>query len=259
VLQIGSVALPVPAFALLAGVAVAIWLAEKEAVRLHLPAEAVSYLILISLGAGLIGARLGYVARYLSIYAADPLSVFSPSGGALVPDVGFLLAGVAAIIYSQRRGLPLRPTLDALAPGVAVMGVALAISHLASGDAFGEPARVPWSIFLWGAYRHPSQVYELLGALVIFAAWWRAHRHLPAPGYGGLLVIALSAAMRVVLESFRGDSQLMLGGLRTTQVWGLLILGLCLLAVRIWSRGPLDEAHDPSGRPRIRAGEERVA
>jgi phosphatidylglycerol:prolipoprotein diacylglycerol transferase len=256
VIQLGTVALPVPPLTLLAGVVAAMWLAEREARRLHLPAEAVSSLILISVGAGVIGARLSYVARYLSIYAADPLSVFSPSGGALVPDIGLLLAGIAALIYGQRRRLPLRLTLDALAPGLAIMGVALGVAHLASGDAFGQPARVPWSILLWGALRHPSQVYEIVGALAVFAVWWSARRRLPAAGYGCLLVVALSAALRVFLEAFRGDSQLMAGGLRTAQVWGLLVLGLCLLAAYMWGRGALEEELLPATP--AHAGEERA-
>jgi phosphatidylglycerol---prolipoprotein diacylglyceryl transferase len=252
VLQIGSVVLPVPTLALLIGVLAGIWLAEKEAARLKLPAEAVSYLILISLGAGLIGARLGYVARYLSIYAADPLAILSPSGGALVPEVGFLLAGVAALIYGHRRALPLQPTLDALAPGLAMMGMALGVAHLASGDAFGAPAHLPWSIYLWSAYRHPSQIYEILAALVVLLIWWLARLRLPAAGFGFLLVVALSAAARIFLEAFRGDSQVLAGGLRAPQVWGLLVLGLCLIAAHIWSRGTSEGARAPAWRARAK-------
>lgn len=248
VLQIGSAVLPVPALTLLVGILVAIWLSEREAGRLNLHAEAVSYLILISLGAGLIGARLAYVARYLNIYADDPLAILSPSTTALAPIVGFLVAGIAALIYGQRRALPLRPTLDALAPGLAVIGVALGVANLASGDAFGAPAHLPWSIYLWGSYRHPSQMYETLGAVSVLFIWWLARRRLPVAGFGFLLVVALSATARVFLEAFRGDSQILAGGLRAPQVWGLAILGLCLLAVRIWSRSPAYEETDADER-----------
>ena len=244
VLQIGSAALPVPALTLLVGVFVAIWLSEKEARRLNLRSESVSYLILISLGTGLIGARLGYVARYLGIYVTDPLAILSPSNRAMAPAVGFLVAGIAALIYGQRRALPLRPTLDALAPGAAVMMVALGVAHLASGEAFGAPAHLPWSIYLWGAYRQPSQIYETLSALAVLLIWWLTRQRLPAAGFGFLLVVALSASSRIFLEAFGGDSQILAGGLRAPQVWGLLTLGLCLLAVHFWSRRPLGEEPD---------------
>src|SRR4030067_240163 len=59
-----------------------------------------------------------------------------------------------------RQRLPLRPTLDALAPGLAAFLVALGVAHFLSGDAFGAPAYrpddqvpLPWAIHLWGEYR----------------------------------------------------------------------------------------------------------
>ena len=73
VLQIGSLAVPVPGMALLMGVWVALWLAEKEATRLNLDPDAVYRLAFIGLVAGLIGSRLAYMARYWSAYAGDPL------------------------------------------------------------------------------------------------------------------------------------------------------------------------------------------
>lgn len=234
VVQLGSFVLPVPALALLAGVWLAIWLADRESTRLGLPADAVTYLILISLFAGVVGARLGYVVRFLGIYAADPGSVLSPNTATLAPEVGFLVGGVAALVYGTRRKLLLRPTLDALAPGVAAMGVALGVAHLAGGDAFGAPARLPWSISLWGADRHPSQVYEIVAALAVLAAWRWARARRPVAGFNLLLVVALSAASRIFLEAFRGDSELLAGGIRTAQVWGLIVLGACLIVANRW-------------------------
>jgi prolipoprotein diacylglyceryltransferase len=254
VLQLGSFVLPVPALALLAGVLLATWLADRESTRLGLPADDVVYLILISLAAGVAGARLGYAVRFLSIYLADPSSVLSPNTATLAPEVGFLVGGIAALVYGTRRKLPPRPTLDALAPGVAVMGVALGVAHLAGGDAFGAPARLPWSISLWGAYRHPSQVYEIVAALVILAIWRWARARRPAEGFNLLLVFALSAAAHIFLEAFRGDSALLAGGLRTAQVWGLIVLGVCLIFVHRWSRAPSEALPAPAPAQDLLAG-----
>jgi phosphatidylglycerol:prolipoprotein diacylglycerol transferase len=142
VLQVGPLALPVPGLTLLIGVWIGLWLAEREAVRLRLDPGAVYNLAFIGLFAGLIGARLAYVARYWSAYVSDPLSVFSLNPATLAPTEGALLGIVAAALYGARRKPPLRLTLDALAPAVAVMGVAIAMAHLASGDASGAAARV---------------------------------------------------------------------------------------------------------------------
>jgi len=67
-------------------------------------------------------------------------------------------------------GLPLWPALDALTPGLAAVMIAIGLAHIASGDAFGSPADLPWAIQLWGARRHPTQIYETLAAALIFAS-----------------------------------------------------------------------------------------
>ena len=236
VLQVGSLAIAVPGLALLIGVWVALELAEREAARLTLNPDAVYRLAFSALVAGLIGARLAYVARYLSVYASDPLGIFSLNAATLAPAEGALIGVTAAFVYGARRQLPLRATLDALAPALAALAVAVAVAHAASGDAFGAPAQLPWSVYLWGEYRHPAQVYELIAALGVLGLGWRVRARGLFPGFNFLLVAALSAAARIFLEAFRGDSLLIAGGWRAAQVVGLVVLAVCLAAMRYWSR-----------------------
>jgi prolipoprotein diacylglyceryltransferase len=151
--------------------------------------------------AGLIGARLAYVARHVSAYAADPLGVFSLNLASLASNEGVLIGVAAAVVYGARRKLPLRLTLDALASAVAAMSVAIAIAHVASGEAFGAAAPaafggVPSSMYLWDEYRHPSQIYELIAALGLLGLCWgmKGRRPPAGAGFNFLLVVALSAA-----------------------------------------------------------------
>ncbi len=46
----------------------------------------------------------------------------------------------------------------------AVMMITLDLANLASGNAYGAPARLAWSIYLWGEWHHPCQIYETLAA-----------------------------------------------------------------------------------------------
>ena len=228
VLQLGSIALPTAPLVLLLGVWAGAWLTEREALRLGLNGNTIAGLVLIGLVAGVIGARVGYVAQHLGSYVTDPPGVFSPNPTTLALAPGLLLGSIAMLIAGQRKQLSLWRTLDALAPGLAALGVAVGVAHLASGDAFGAPAQLPWSISLWEEARHPSQVYEIIGALAVLVIWrWSRVRH-PFDGFSFLLVIGLSAAARVFLEAFRGDSWIVAGGLRGAQLVGLAILALCL-------------------------------
>jgi phosphatidylglycerol:prolipoprotein diacylglycerol transferase len=176
--------------------------------------------VFILLAAGLIGARLTYALRYPQIFAANPLGLVSLNTGLLDFWGGLGVGILAAAAYGQRQGLALWPTLDALTPFLAVMAVASGVSHLASGTAFGAPTQLPWGIDLWGARRHPSQGYEILAAGLILAGLWPGHKRQagwPAGVYF-LVFVALSCLARLLLETWRGDSLLLAGGLRTAQV-----------------------------------------
>jgi phosphatidylglycerol:prolipoprotein diacylglycerol transferase len=247
ILQLGPLAIQLPGLVLLAGVWVAITLAERAAPRHGVQQEVLVNLIFYSLVAGVIGARLGYAARYLSVYAADPLGLVSLNPSTLSPPDGGLIAILTAMVYGQRRGLALWPTLDSLTPGLAVFSVALGVAHLASGDAFGAPTSLPWAIPLWGARRHPTQIYEvLLGAAVLLAVL-RMEGSLRIAGTVFLGWVVLASASRVVLEAFRGDSILVFGGLRQAQLVGLGLALAGLAGLHLLARRSLAPPEAPPG------------
>lgn len=235
-LRLGPFLLQLPLLALMIGVWIGLALTEKEAARLKLPASTVSNLVITGLIAGILGARLAYAARYLKVYVDNPLSLFALNVNTLAGFDGLLIGVVAAALYGWRKKLPLQLTLDALTPGMAAFLVALGLAHFLSGDAYGAPARLPWSIYLWSEYRHPSQVYETLAALGIFFVAFRRPFGQMDNGTNFLLVVAFSSAVRIFLEAFRGDSVTWPGGLRAAQVVGLLILAVALYSMNIWAR-----------------------
>ena len=240
-LRIGPFTLQAPGLALLVGVWIGSSLAEKEAARLRLNAADIYNLIFYCLVAGVVGARLAYAARYLSAYLANPISLLALTPATLWPAAGMVIGLAVAALFGWRRRLPLRPTLDALAPGLAALMVALGVAHFLSGDAFGAPATLPWAIHLWDDDRHPSQVYETLAALAVLALAWKRPLGI-GRGLNFVLVVALSAAARVFLEAFRGDSVVWAGGFRAAQVVGLVLLAACLWLLRRWQAPPTTEA-----------------
>ena len=236
ILQIGPLAIQTPGLILLLGLWFGLTLAEKLAqIDRRVDPNAIYNLALTALVAGILGSRLFYAARYPDIFLKDPVSLISPNT-AMLDAFGGLVTGVlAALIYGQRRKLPLWPVLDALTPALSVLLIAVGLAHFASGDAFGIPARLPWSIRLWGEYRHPTQLYEtLLAAGIAVLVWPRRHAEQPA-GLRFLTFVALGAFARILVESFRADSTLIFGSLRSAQMiaWGLLAFSMQLIASRL--------------------------
>jgi phosphatidylglycerol---prolipoprotein diacylglyceryl transferase len=236
-LQIGPLSLQVPGLVMIAGLWVGLLLSERAAVRRALNPSLLYNLVILSLSAGLVGARLAYVLTYPQAFIASPLSLVSLNPGLLDPLAGLVAALISALIYIQRKKLPFWLVCDTLTPCLAVLGVSFGLSHAASGSAFGAPASVPWAVYLWGAERHPSQIYETLAGGLILAGVLSAERtqRLQVPGTLFLSFIAASAAARLFLEAFRGDSYLLPSGLRLGQLiaWGLLAACLWALAKRL--------------------------
>ena len=240
VLQIGPLALQTPGLILLTGIWIGLWLSERHAPRHGLDASNLYNLVLVAVLFGLVGGRFFYILRYSEIFFASPRSMISINPS-LFDRSGALMSGLlAALVYGGRKKLPFWPTLDALTPGLAVFGISLSLANLASGNGFGATTQVAWAIELWGAERHPSQIYESLSAaliLVYILSLLRSSELRPA-GYPFLVFVALSAGRRLFLEAFRGDSVLIANSIRLAQVlaWLVLAASLWLISRRSGAR-----------------------
>jgi len=232
-LNIGPLALQAPLLILLIGVWMGISLSEKQAEKAGLKPEDISSLILVLLGVTIIGGRVVYVLQHLDAYLAAPLGMILPNPNTLALLEGSVLGLIAGVVYGQRRQLPLWKTLDVLAPGAALLLAAAAGMNLASGNAYGMPSDLPWAIGLWGAKRHPVQLYALLLELAVLAAVLRMR--FPEPGVRFLLGTALLAGVQLFAEGFRAESAVLAGGVRTAQLGALLVLlgALALLRRRL--------------------------
>jgi prolipoprotein diacylglyceryltransferase len=234
-LRIGPYLLQLPGLALLTGVWIGFTLIEKESARLKVDTRKITSTVFYGLIAGLIGARLGYALQFLDVYLSNPLSLFSIDANTLSPELGILIGLIVAFVLEGRYQLALRPSLDALAPGLAVFMIALGVAHILSGEAYGAPTRLPWSIFLWADYRHPSQIYETVAAIGIFLVAMRRPFGGQGAGLNFLFVVAASAVARIFLEAFRGDSVVLPGGFRAAQVIGLGVLAVSIIFMRKWA------------------------
>jgi phosphatidylglycerol:prolipoprotein diacylglycerol transferase len=205
-------------------------LAERRAPRHRVDPESLNNLIFAALLGYLLGGRLGYAAAHLSAFARDPWSLIALNLNLFDPLGALATSLIVALAYGQRIGLELWSALDALTPFLACLSVGLGFSHLASGEAFGKPTNLPWAIQLLGASRHPTQAYEILASL---ATLWIVLIRKPgsSPGISFVFFAALTAGWRLFLEAFRGDSVIVLGGLRSAQVIAWLFLAGSLIAL----------------------------
>lgn len=210
-------------------------LAEKRCEQRGLAREKFESLSLYTLGGFLVAGRLLFVLRNLSAFAGSPLNAFSINPDLFDPQGGLLGAGVVLLMAAQRLKLSPWSLLDAGTPLFAVLAVGFGFAHLADGSGFGIPSDLPWAMFLWNAPRHPTQVYEIITAILIAAFALRARR-LIRPGMEYLEFMIFTSAARLFLEGFQADRVVLPGGFSQEQVAAWLVLAASLL-VHEWKAG----------------------
>lgn len=187
---------------------------------------------------GLVGARLHYVLfSDLAFFMAHPVELVAIWHGGLAIQGGILGGFVAGLLYVRRHDLPFWKLADALAPAI-ILGQAVGrLACLLNGDAFGKPTSLPWAITFTdpaaqaplGIPLHPTQLYELLWDLLVFALIWSFRKRSWREGSLFLTYAALYSTGRAFIELFRGD-QLTFRLLQTTLpaavVVSLIVLGL---------------------------------
>lgn len=231
ILQIGPFAIQTPGLILLVGVWIGLWLSEKYSDRYAISGPQIYNLALISIGAGIVAARLAYVVRFPDAFLLSPASLISINPGLLDPAVGLLVGFLAGLIYAQRIKVPFLDTLDALTPLFATMMATINLANLASGSGYGRPSELPWAIELWGTTRHPSQVYAFLASILILIIVTVFNRRFRTTGMVFLVFTAMVAGAALFLEAFKADSHLLSNGIRSAQLIAWVILGVSLFAI----------------------------
>ncbi len=229
IIQIGPLSLQAPGLFLLVSLWIGITFAEKNAKNYKLSSEQISNMILTALVAGVLGARIAYVARFPDAFASNPLNIISLNPGLLDITGGLAAAAIGALVYGQKKALPLWSTLDTLVPFFGMLAIGLGLANFASGNAFGMETDLPWAVDLWGTKRHPSQIYEVFAALVTLNLLYPPRRIAQSlAGSGFITFVAITAGYRLFLEAFRGDSTLIFGGIRSAQLIALIVLAAAL-------------------------------
>ena len=192
-----------------------------------------SIFMMIVVGA-VLGARAYYVIFQWPYYAQHPDEIIAIWHGGLAIHGGLIGAVLAILLGCRHYKISFWQFTDIMAPFV-ILGQAIGRwGNYFNQEAYGyevDPAAVPWAMWIDGAYRHPTFLYEscwnLLVCIILLClarqAWIRR-------GEIAMSYLMLYSMGRVVIEGFRTDS-LMLGPLRMAQVMSLLLFFGALLVI----------------------------
>src|SRR5581483_1315187 len=186
-----------------------------------------------------IGARLWYGGFNLDLYGRNPGLFVAPRVSDFAWPGALLGGALAGYLWCRWNGFDELKLADSAALTLPVVQAIGYMGLLFSGEAFGLPTTLPWGVPLFGATRHPTQIYLALVALLSLIALLNLTRR-PLP-IGGLWIsyLGLQGLALLLLEALRADSLLLAGGIRVAQVFGLGLLLYALARLRRSSSAPL--------------------
>lgn len=231
----------------------ALWWLFHGARREKLDREQISRLGLWIIVGAIVGAKLLMILRSLPYYVGHPSEFFSlatlQSGGDFYGGfIGALAA--AAIFFAKHKDVPRWRVADICGPSIALGQAIGRIGCFMAGCCYGCPTSLAWGVTYTspaardivgtplGVSVHPVQIYESLSCLALFAFLVRLSRH---KRFDGQIILAYSigyAAIRFILEYFRGDADRgsVFGGLLSTSQFVALIVIAAALPLYLYRK-----------------------
>lgn len=204
------------------------YLALQEAKRQNINLDHFLNALLAAIPAAFIGARLYYVIFNWDYYQQDLVRIFYIWEGGLAIHGGLTAALLVSIIFLKKYAIDSWQAFDIAAPSI-ILGQAIGRwGNFFNQEAYGyevDPDKIPWAMYIDGAYRHPTFLYESLWDLAIFGFLLVLRRH-PRLQRGDIFLsyAALYSLGRFFIEGFRTDSLMLTPNLRVAQLISVLVI-----------------------------------
>jgi phosphatidylglycerol:prolipoprotein diacylglycerol transferase len=240
------------------------WLIALELRRRRLAEDYAADLVAAAVVGGIVGAKLWYVAL-----TRDPGALFSRGG--LVWYGGFVGGTIAVILNGWRLRVPLRWTMQLVAPALAAAYALGRVGCFLVNDDYGRPTNLPWAVkfpkglppstagnmeHLFGIAVppgtdpstvlavHPTQLYETGLMLIAFAILWRLRLSDRPVGWLFGLYLVFAGVERFLVEIVRAKDDRFLGAFTLAQLTSviLVLIGSALLVA--WRSGPSPDPGD---------------
>lgn len=164
----------------------------------------------------IIGARLGHCLFYEpEYYLSNPLEILKVWRGGLASHGGFAGTILATYIFARkwRTKVSFLWLFDMMLPPVMLTACLIRIGNFFNSEILGKITDVPWAIIFQRVDpnpRHPAQLYESLGYLIIagilyYATNYIAKKRSWVPGQALGLGFILSFSFRFFIEFFKTE------------------------------------------------------
>ena len=156
------------AMAFIVGFQIMQWMYKRE----NKPESDVEQLTIYMIVGTVIGARLGHCLFYNpEYYLANPLEILMVWKGGLASHGASIGILISLYLYTKKKKVSFLWQMDRVVIATALGGSFIRLGNLFNSEIIGKAADVPWAFIFTkvdNVPRHPTQLYESLGYLIIF-------------------------------------------------------------------------------------------
>jgi phosphatidylglycerol:prolipoprotein diacylglycerol transferase len=240
--------------AVVMGFVVAQMIGQEEMQRRGYDPAPIADMIFGAVVGGLLGAKL-----YFVVVLGHWDSLFARGG--FVFWGGLMGGAIGVLLIAWRKHVPLWRVTEVGASAIAAAYAVGRTGCWAVGDDYGRPFNGPWAVqFPEGAPPstagvmsrefhqsfppgtdpnmvvgvHPTQLYEVTMAMVMFAILWRLRRHRHAEGWLFGVYFVLAGVERFIVEFYRAKDDTLSIGLTSAQLIALfaIVAGITIMTMR---------------------------
>ncbi|MDR2976964.1 MAG: prolipoprotein diacylglyceryl transferase [Streptococcaceae bacterium] len=214
------------AIIIVCGVALAVWLAMREAPRKKIDPESVIDFILIAFPLSIIGARLYYVIFQWPYYSQHPGEIVAIWDGGNAIYGSLIVGFITLLVFCYYKMIKLRDFLDIAIPGVLIAQAIGRWGNFVNQEAYGTvvknlsylPNFISQQMYIDGQFRQPTFLFESIGTFIGFILIMIFRHRLTFLKSGDIFGFYLVwyGMVRFIVEGMRTDS-LMLGPARVSQ------------------------------------------
>jgi len=242
ILRIGRLEIRWYSVLIITGIFLSYCIARRRAEKEGVNPEHLDEVLVYGIIAGVIGARIYYVAFRWDYYSKNFSEIFKIWHGGLAIHGAIIAAILTGFLYTRLKKNVSFTFLQGLDIFTGVLPLGQAIGrwgNFFNYEAFGVPTNLPWKMFVPEKFRpmkfrnqdffHPTFLYESLWDLFVFYAltvYYRKYRK--RFGEVTALYLILYSIGRFFIEGLRVDS-LMLGNYRIAKIISLVFIAIGII------------------------------
>ena len=217
----------------LAVVTIVLWLLWEVRRGAKLSSDTIITAAVVGVPSGVIFSRLLHIIDRWDFYSQNPGLIIGFEG---LTIYGAILGAALGIwIYSRFSHFRFGYFADLVVPGLILAQVLGRVGCTLNGCCYGCETSLPWGIIYTDAESYaplgiavqPTQIYEIIYLLIIFAVLFKLRRRFKPEGSLFLIYLSLYSLWRIGIDFLREGTPFLFG-LHQAQIIGIIVLAIAV-------------------------------